>query len=127
MTEERKPAKTKEEKPKQKPSPKKKAISKAERARIRAEEIREKMAAQRSIQPGEVINGDPDLYVYYHVSPGMASTDRLIATMDRYGYEKCVDGEKMIGMSAGDLYRCPKEIADERARERKARLDRKME
>lgn len=116
-----KSAEVKEETPKRKAAPKKKGPTAAERAKLRAEEIRKERAARKNIQPGDVINGS-DLYDYYHVSSGMPSTDRLKATMDAYGYELCQDGEQMIGMNGGFLYRCPKEITKERLKQRAAKL-----
>mgnify|MGYP003111273780 FL=1 len=115
-------AESQEEKPKRKAAPKKKGPSAAERAKLRAEEIRKEMANRKTLVPGDILNGDPDLYAYYHVASGLPSTDRLIATMAQLGYEKCVDGEQMIGMNGGQLYRCPKEITEQRAKEKAARL-----
>ena len=111
----------KEETPKAKNAPKRKRISAAERARLRAEEIRAEQAAQKALQPGDVIGGDPALYVYYHVAAGLASTGRTVAYLRSLGYELCEDGEQMVGIAGGSLYRCPKEIADERAEQKRNR------
>lgn len=108
----------KEESGKRKAAQKKARPSAKERARIRAEEIRAEMASRASIQPGDIQGGDVELYSYYHVTLGLPSSDRTLAVMISKGYEKCVDGEMMIGMTGGVLFRCPKEITDQRARER---------
>ena len=107
-----------EEKRKAKPAKKKTKPSSKELARLRAEAIREEMAARKNIQPGAVVGGDLENWVYYHVSAGLISTDSTIARLERLGYERCTDGEKMIGMNGGHLFKCPKEIADQRAKEK---------
>ena len=121
MIEDMKGIEKKEETPKAKTAPKRKRISAAERARLRAEEIRAERAARKALQPGDVIGGDSDLYVYYHVASGLASTGRTVAHLRSLGYELCEDGEQMVGIAGGSLYRCPKEIADERAEQKKNR------
>lgn len=108
----------KEEKSKKKAAAKPKKLSSAERARIRADEIREKMLQAKNIQPGTVIGGDSELYSYYHNASGLDSSDQTIAHLKRLGYERCEDGETMIGFNGGHLWRCPKEITDERLKRR---------
>ena len=111
--------KIKEEKPKAKRAAKPKKKSSADSAKVRAEEIRKAAATRQRIQPGEVLNGDPENWVYYHVGNGMQATGRVEAMIERMGYERCTDGETMVGCTGGTLYKCPKEIADERFNERK--------
>jgi hypothetical protein len=96
----------------------KKKLSSAELARLRAEAIRDEIARRGKIQPGEVVGGDLENWVYYHVATGMLSTDHTIARLERLGYERCADGERMIGMNGGLLFKCPKLIANDRAKEK---------
>jgi hypothetical protein len=98
--------KKKNEKPK---AVKVSAEAEAKLAAQKAEEAREKIAAARNLQPGTVIGGNPDLWVYYFATTKGPEGAR---------YKLKLDGEQMIGFSDGALYRCPKEIADERAQER---------
>lgn len=115
----------KEEKPKQKRVAKPKKKSSAEAAKLRAEEIRKAAKARHNIQPGQVLNGDPENWVYYHIQGGMQADGRVKAMVQRMGYEPCTDGETMVGCTGGTLYKCPKEIADERTRQKIARRQRR--
>ena len=64
------------------------------------------------------MGGDTNLYSYFYIAEGLDSSDSQIALAVSRGYEICTDGEQMIGMQGGQLYRCPKEITDERMRNR---------
>jgi len=110
--------KKKNEKPK---ADKVSAEAEAKLAAQKAEEAREKIAAARNLQAGTVIGGNLDLWVYYFVSTKGPEGARYKLKLEAMGYEVCTDGEQMIGFSDGALYRCPKEIADERAQERAAK------
>lgn len=103
---------------KKKSAPAKKKIDAATRAKLRAEEIRKEQETRSNTEPGTVMGGDTNLYSYYYIAEGLDSSDSQIALAVSRGYEICTDGEQMIGMQGGQLYRCPKEITDERMRKR---------
>jgi len=108
----------KNESPKVAKVAKKTKKAEADIAKQKAKEARLKIAAARNIQPGTVIGGDLDLWVYYRAPADGSLALQYKLQLEGMGYEPCVDGEKMAGMEGGVLYRCPREIADERALER---------
>jgi hypothetical protein len=103
---------------KKKSAPAKRKVDAAARAKVRAEEIRKEQETRSNTEPGTVVGGDTDLYSYYYIANGLDSSDSQLALAVSRGYERCTEGEKMIGMQGGHLYRCPKEITDERMRKR---------
>ena len=109
--------KKKQEKPK---AGKVSAEAEIKLAAQKAQEARKKIAAARNLQPGTVVGGNTDLWVYYFTGSKGPEAARYKLQLESMGYEACTDGEQMIGFSDGVLYRCPKEIADERAQRRAA-------
>ena len=109
--------KKKQEKPK---AGKVSAESEIQLAAQKAQEVRKKIAAAQKLQPGTVIGGNTELWVYYGIGTKGPEAARYKLQLESMGYEPCTDGEQMIGFSEGVLYRCPKEIADERAKKRAA-------
>jgi muramoyltetrapeptide carboxypeptidase LdcA involved in peptidoglycan recycling len=109
-----------EKQPKKKPTKVslKKKVSEAEIASQKAQAAREKMKAARNLQPGTVIGGNKELWSYYNATKQEPEATRIRLFLESKGYELCTDGETMIGFPDGALYRCPKEITDERAKER---------
>ena len=98
-----------------------KALDSAAEAAQAADRIRAEHAGRVDMQPGEVVGGDPDNWVYYHVPGTEPQLTRLSEKLKSRGYEPA-PGLKMIGLPGGMVWRLPRAIARERLAARGAAL-----
>lgn len=94
-----------------------KALDSAAQAAQAAERIRAEQARAVDMQPGEVVGGDPENWVYYHVPAQEPQHTRMSEKMKSRGYEPAPN-LKMIGLPGGMVWRLPRSIAVERLAKR---------
>ena len=98
-----------------------KKMTDQEYAQHRADEILRSHDVEKSLTPGTVINGSPEVWAYYWGPPEEPNKSRVDATLKSAGWEACSNGEKMIGMHGGTLYRLPRTVHDLRFEERRVK------
>lgn len=94
----------------------------AEQAAELAAKIRDDMANRKRLKPGDVVDGDPENWRYVHVPADPQTRDRLEAKLQGRGYVLCSDGEKMVGMNTGRLWKIPRAIHKELMADRHKRV-----
>lgn len=100
----------------------KKPVSDAVYAKLKAEEIRTKDSVRKNLQPGDVLGGDLENWVYFHCPGTEPEASRYKAVKLNEGYEECTRGESMVGFASGSLWRLPRVIREERREKARQKL-----